>query len=89
MDDSLIDVSPRGCAAKCLWTFRPTTMGQNVYGRIAHGVKRLVLGETSVGRIAHRVNCQWGKLSVGELSVGRKVLTLGQCVPQKTTFVDN
>jgi len=53
MDDSLIDVSPHGCGAKCLWKFHPTSMGQNVYlwancpwgemssvGRNVHGANR-------------------------------------------------
>jgi len=64
-------------------------MGRNVYGRIAHGAKCLVQGETSMDLSPHVhaakrlwANHPWGEMFIreaktymGELSVGRKVLT--------------
>jgi len=35
-------------------------MGQNVYGRIAHGAKCL-WGESPMGRNVHGANCLWGE----------------------------
>jgi len=46
--------------AKGLWTFRPTPMGRNVYGRIVYGANHLY------GRFAP---CPWGEMS----SAGRNV----------------
>jgi len=36
--------------ANGLWTFRPTAMRRNVYGRITHKAKCLVWRKTSMGR---------------------------------------
>jgi len=48
--------------ANHLWTFRPTSMGRNVYGRVAHGRT----GRNDHGtkrphmrRNVHGANCQW------------------------------
>jgi len=64
---TLVDVSPH-------------VHGRNVYGRIAHGAKCLVKGETSMGRNDHEAKCpymgrnvhgaicQWGEKSINPYS---------------------
>ena len=45
-----------------------TSMGRNVYGRIAHGAKCLVQGETSMRRNDHGAKSPWGEKSINRHS---------------------